>query len=46
MAGVLLCRLAHQALKGAPWVGSYSVALSFMCFMGQPLYVSAVDAGL
>ena len=25
LAGVLLCRLAHQALKGARWVGSYSV---------------------
>ena len=25
LAGVLLCRLVHQALKGAPWVGSYSV---------------------
>ena len=24
MAGVLLCSLAHQALKGAAWVGSYS----------------------
>ena len=23
--GVLLCRLAHQALKGEPWMGSYSV---------------------
>ena len=22
---VLLCRLAHQSLKGEPWVGSYSV---------------------
>ena len=25
LTGVLLCRWAHQALKGAPWVGSYSV---------------------
>ena len=25
LAGVLLCRSVHQALKGAPWVGSYSV---------------------
>ena len=24
-AGILLCRLACQALEGAPWVGSYSV---------------------
>ena len=24
-AGVLLCRRAHQTLKGAPWVGSYSL---------------------
>ena len=23
--GVLLCKLAHQALRGAPWVGSCSV---------------------
>ena len=25
MAGVLLSRSAHQALKGVPWVGSYSI---------------------
>ena len=25
LAGVLLCRLAHQTLKGVPWVGPYSV---------------------
>ena len=25
LAGVLLCRLAGQALNGAPWVGSYPV---------------------
>ena len=25
LAGVLLCRSGHQALKGAPWVGSYAV---------------------
>ena len=24
MAGILLCRSVFQALKGAPWVGSYS----------------------
>jgi len=36
-AGVLLCRLAHQALKGAPWVGSSSVVQGVRCLMGQPL---------
>ena len=25
MAGVLLSRSAYQALKGVPWVGSYSI---------------------
>ena len=31
LAGVLLCRLACQALKGAPWVGSYSVVQCVRC---------------
>ena len=39
--GVLLCRSAHQSLKGAPWVGSYSVVQCIRCLMGQPLYCSA-----
>ena len=46
LAGVLLCRLACQALKGAPWVGSYSVVQCLRHLMGQPLYCSAADAGL
>ena len=46
LAGLLLCRLAHQALKGAPWVGSYSVIQCVRCLMGQPLYCSAADDGL
>ena len=45
-AGVLLCRLAHQSLKGAPWVGPYSVVQCIRCLMGQPLYCSAADAGM
>ena len=44
MPGVLLCRLAHQALKGAPWVGSYSVIHCISHLMGQPLCCSAADA--
>ena len=43
---VLLCRLAHQALKGVPWVGSYSVVQCFRCLMVQPLYCPAADAGM
>ena len=46
LAGVLLCRSACQALKGAPWVGSYSVVQCIRHLMGQPLYCSAADAGL
>ena len=45
-AGALLCRLACQALKGAPWVRSYSVVQCVRRLMGQPLYSSAVDAGM
>ena len=43
MTGVLLCRLAHQALKGAPWVGCYSVVQCIRCLMGQLLYCSAAN---
>ena len=47
VAGVLLCRsAAHQSLKGAPWVGSCSVVQCVRRLMGQPLYCSAVDAGV
>ena len=35
LAGVLLCRLAHQALKGAHWVGSYSVVQLFRHLMAS-----------
>ena len=45
-AGVLLCRSVHQALKGAPWVGSCSVVQCIRHLMGQPLYCSAADAGV
>ena len=38
--------LAHQSLKGAPWVGSYSVAQCIQHLMGQPLYCSAADVGV
>ena len=44
MPGVLLCRSAHQALKGAPWVGSYSVVQCVSHLIGQPLYCSVADA--
>ena len=40
-AGIVPCRSVHQALKGAPWVGSYSVVQCVWCLMGQPLYCSA-----
>ena len=45
-AWVLLCRTAHQSLKGAHWVGSYSVVQGVSCLTGQPLYCSAADAGV
>ena len=44
LAGVLLCRLVHQKLKGATWVGSSSVVSCIRHLMGQPLYCSAADA--
>ena len=46
LAGVLLCRLACQALKGAPWVGSYSVVQCLRHLMGQTLYCSAANGGV
>ena len=46
LAGVILCRSAHQALKGAPWVGSYSVVQCIRHLMAQPLYCSAAPAGM
>ena len=38
LAGILLCRLVHQALKGAPWVGPCSVVQWVRRLMGQALY--------
>ena len=46
LAVVLLYRLAHQALKGAPWVGSCSVVQCIRRLMGPPLYCSAAVAGM
>ena len=39
MPGVLLCTSVSQALKGAPWLGSYSVVQCIRRSMGQPLYI-------
>ena len=44
--GVLLCRSVCQALKGAPWVGSYSVVQCIRRLMAQPLYCSAANYGV
>ena len=46
LARILLCKLARQALKGAPWVGSYSVVHCVRPLMGQPVCCSAADAGM
>ena len=46
LTGVLLCRLANQALKWAHWVESYSVVQCIWHLMGQPLYCSAAVAGM
>ena len=46
LAGVLLCRPVHQALKGAFWLGFYSVVQCIRHLMGQLLYCSAADAGV
>ena len=35
LAGVLLCRSVCQALKGAPWVGSYAVVQCIRLLMGR-----------
>jgi len=45
-AAVLLCRLVHQSLKGAPWAGSYSVVQCVRRLMGQPLHCWAANAGM
>ena len=44
LTGVLLCRSVPQSLKGAPWVGSYSVVQRARRLMGRPLYCSAASA--
>ena len=44
-SGLLLCRSAHQALKGAPWVDSDSVA-QWQAFDGQALCCSAAADGM
>ena len=41
LPGVLLCCSGHQSLKGAPWVGSYSVVQCVRRLMDQLLYCSA-----
>ena len=46
MGGDLLLTSTCQALKGAPWVGSYSVVQCLWHLVGQPLYCSAADAGV
>ena len=43
---VLLCRLVHQALKWAHWIGSYFGVQSVRHLKGQPPYCSAVDVGV
>ena len=45
MPGVLLY-YSGQALKGAPWVGSYSVVQCLRHLMGQTLYCSAANGGV
>ena len=45
LARVLLCRLAFQALKGAHWVGPYSVVQCVRSLMDQSVYCSAANAG-
>ena len=35
--GVLLCCLAHQAVRGPPWLGSFSVARCIRCVKGHLL---------
>ena len=43
---VLLWCLVHQALKGALWVGSFSVFPCVRRLKGQPLYCSAAGVGV
>ena len=45
MPGILLC-YSGQALKGAPWVGPYSVVQCLRHLMGQTLYCSAANGGV
>ena len=45
LAGVLLCRWAHQAHKGSAWVGCCSVAQWVRRLTAQPLYCSAGRGG-
>ena len=45
LAGVLLCRLEHQGLKGCA-LGSCSVVQWVRHLMGQPLYGPASSAGM
>ena len=40
------CCSAHQAYRGAPWVGSYSVVQCVRHLMGQSLYWPAASAGM
>ena len=44
LPGVLLCCSTHQAHRGAPSLGSYSVVQCIRHLMGQPLYCSAANA--
>ena len=37
LIGVLLCSSEHQSLKGAPWVGSFSVVQCIRHLMSQPI---------
>ena len=43
MPGVLFCRSAHQALKGAPWVGSYSVIWHISLLKEHPGWGSTLE---
>ena len=46
MPGVLLCCSAHQALKGAPWLGSYCVVRCVRRFDGPASVSSAANASM
>ena len=45
-AGVLLCRLVHPTLTGAPWMESCSVVQCLWLFIGQALCCLAANAGM